>query len=289
MHQMSTDGKVTLIGSLLVKEGKAPFRASGVQDIVYLKNGSIIKGNVVNLIPDSTVKILTADSSVFICRMAEVERITKDSTHGLSSFSLRAQGPPRVSSPPPFKFSLRAGVAAPTGNFAATDSTGGAAQTGFLLGGNLRLAVDLTLDWMTDVTMSFNSVNVQAVSVPAGFTADFGSWFSIWALTDIRTKMPVSPNVSFFGTGQLGFLFGNSPELTLSGNGGRATVASASATSFAYGLGGGVLIENKFTVGVRFVHSEPEYTLHASGTGGTVSAKAKQSTSMMQVTAGIDF
>ena len=48
------------------------------QDVVFLKNGSIIKGTVVEMIPDQTIKIQTADGSIFVYQMNEVDRIQKN-------------------------------------------------------------------------------------------------------------------------------------------------------------------------------------------------------------------
>ncbi len=46
-------------------------------DVVYLKNGSVIRGTVVDWYPGSTVKIRTSDGSVFVYEMDDVERIGK--------------------------------------------------------------------------------------------------------------------------------------------------------------------------------------------------------------------
>jgi hypothetical protein len=48
------------------------------KDIIYLKNGSIIKGTIIEIIPDSTLKIQTADGSLFIYKTKDVEKITKE-------------------------------------------------------------------------------------------------------------------------------------------------------------------------------------------------------------------
>lgn len=47
-------------------------------DVVYLKNGSIIKGNIVELIPNESVKLKTADGSLFVFTMDEIEKIDKE-------------------------------------------------------------------------------------------------------------------------------------------------------------------------------------------------------------------
>lgn len=48
------------------------------EDVVYLKNGSVIHGTIVELEPDKNVRIVTSDNSILIFKMNEVEKITKD-------------------------------------------------------------------------------------------------------------------------------------------------------------------------------------------------------------------
>lgn len=47
-------------------------------DHVYLKNGSIIKGTVVEMVPNVQIKIETRDGSIFVYKMEEVEKMTKE-------------------------------------------------------------------------------------------------------------------------------------------------------------------------------------------------------------------
>jgi len=47
-------------------------------DTVYLKNGSVIRGSVIESIPNETIKIKTKDGSVFVYNQSEVEKITKE-------------------------------------------------------------------------------------------------------------------------------------------------------------------------------------------------------------------
>ena len=49
-----------------------------MRDVVHLKNGSVIKGMIVEQVPGESIKIQTADGSVFFYRMEEIERITKE-------------------------------------------------------------------------------------------------------------------------------------------------------------------------------------------------------------------
>ena len=52
--------------------------AQALKDVVYLKNGSVIRGTIVEQVPNESLKITTKDGSIFICQMGDVERITKE-------------------------------------------------------------------------------------------------------------------------------------------------------------------------------------------------------------------
>jgi hypothetical protein len=47
-------------------------------DVLYLKNGSIIKGLVTEIITGQTVKIETPDGNIFVFKQDEVEKIVKE-------------------------------------------------------------------------------------------------------------------------------------------------------------------------------------------------------------------
>ena len=47
-------------------------------DVVYLKNGSIIKGKIIEQIIGESVKIETADGSIFVYKVEEIEKIVKE-------------------------------------------------------------------------------------------------------------------------------------------------------------------------------------------------------------------
>ena len=47
-------------------------------DVVYLKNGSIIKGKVIEVVPSESVKVQTQDGSLFVYSMDEIDRISNE-------------------------------------------------------------------------------------------------------------------------------------------------------------------------------------------------------------------
>lgn len=48
------------------------------EDVVYLKNGSIIRGIIIEQKPNVSIKIQTSDNSVFVYEMDEIEKMTKE-------------------------------------------------------------------------------------------------------------------------------------------------------------------------------------------------------------------
>lgn len=67
--------KRKLILSTLLFCLTATLYAQTPDNIIYLKNGSIIKGSVIESVPNQNIKIRTADGSIFVYQMSEVDRI----------------------------------------------------------------------------------------------------------------------------------------------------------------------------------------------------------------------
>lgn len=52
--------------------------AQAINETVYLKNGSVVKGTIVEQVPNESLKIKTGDGSIFVFQMSEVTKITKE-------------------------------------------------------------------------------------------------------------------------------------------------------------------------------------------------------------------
>jgi hypothetical protein len=52
--------------------------AVNYQDVVYLKNGSVIKGMITEQVPNQSLTIETKDGSIFVFKMSEIIKITKE-------------------------------------------------------------------------------------------------------------------------------------------------------------------------------------------------------------------
>lgn len=61
------------------------FAAGSNKENVYLKNGSVIKGEIIEEIPNESIKIKTSDGSVWNFKMSEIARITRGEHNASSS------------------------------------------------------------------------------------------------------------------------------------------------------------------------------------------------------------
>ena len=72
-------------------------------DVVYLKNGSIIKGIIIEQVPGQTLRIQTTDGSQFVYQINEIEKYGRELKPGMTSTSTSANKPtprePRVPKP----------------------------------------------------------------------------------------------------------------------------------------------------------------------------------------------
>ena len=51
---------------------------TNLQDVIYLQNGSVIRGTVIEQVPGELIKIETRDGNVFVYKMEEVSKMTRE-------------------------------------------------------------------------------------------------------------------------------------------------------------------------------------------------------------------
>ena len=67
--------------------------AQNVQEVVYLKNGSVVRGVVIEQVPGVSLKVQTSDGSIFAYQMSEVDKITKEAAKSKIGKSYGFNGP----------------------------------------------------------------------------------------------------------------------------------------------------------------------------------------------------
>ena len=69
------------------------FAQSRLLDVVYLKNGSIIHGDIIEMVPGETVKIMTSDGSVVVYDFSYVEKFIKEETLHCEESTMEKKSP----------------------------------------------------------------------------------------------------------------------------------------------------------------------------------------------------
>ncbi|WP_297625831.1 hypothetical protein [uncultured Rikenella sp.] len=59
---------------------------SNLQDVIYLKNGSVIRGAIIEQVPGESLKIETRDGNIFVYQMDEISKMTREH-NSISSYS----------------------------------------------------------------------------------------------------------------------------------------------------------------------------------------------------------
>jgi hypothetical protein len=112
---------LTLLSFVLIQT--VSFGQNNYQDVVYLKNGSIIRGVIIEQVPNKSIKVETADRNVFVYQMNEIEKLTKENANRDSRVLTSNKRKGFVG--------LSVGCSSPIGNFA--NKSNGGAKTGVQL------------------------------------------------------------------------------------------------------------------------------------------------------------
>lgn len=76
---MDVNGKITVISSILENEGRTSQQSlvSQSKNGIHLKNGNVLKGIIIECLPDSLLKIKTADSSIFVTPLRSIDSVVE--------------------------------------------------------------------------------------------------------------------------------------------------------------------------------------------------------------------
>jgi len=78
---------------LLVISSTVAFAGTTPEDVVYLKNGSVIHGMIIEQKPNVSLKIKTHDGNVFVFETKDIDRIVRESTNSSSSSGKKTKSP----------------------------------------------------------------------------------------------------------------------------------------------------------------------------------------------------
>lgn len=149
------------------------------------------------------------------------------------------------------------GIGLPVGDFGKTsDGNSGFAKTGLMAGGDLLIPLIPSIRWKLGGCVVLHSLDEGALQkeIGGGFrvTAD-GSYQGIAPLTGLEVHLKSPMGVAIYACPQIGLLLIKKPEWEASGGGIVLTESSASAAGFAYGIAGGIEIQDLIVLGGQFI------------------------------------
>lgn len=293
---MKTNIRLILLAVVIILGVTMMVAQTVYRDVVYLKNGSIIKGTIVETVPDKSIKIETADGNMLVYNFSDIEKLTKEAVVAPSKESkpvierLGNEAPaPRPAevqrsyeNPRSYegqsssegsgaKFSIFGGLALPVGDLAKKDAgndNSGYAKLGWSAG--LQFVTGGTIGWIIEGDFAQNKIELpsEVSSYYGAGTYDYTSWTSILGLTGIKIGTNNSSGTNFFIAPLVGVLFMKTPKLDFTPAGSSTSQPiqpSGSGTGFAYGGAVDAIFGGHFTLGAKFVASKLKFKTSVNG------------------------
>ena len=85
--------KHIILFSIILVSQLSTIAQSGKKDTIYLKNGSIILGTIIEQVPGKTYKILTSDNNTFTYSVDEIEKITSNAETAPTPIATQVDAP----------------------------------------------------------------------------------------------------------------------------------------------------------------------------------------------------
>ena len=255
-------------------------------DVIFLKNGSMIKGKIIEIIPEKSIKIEIVGGSIFTYPMSEIEKITKESAKPVPLVAVISDND--NSSMSGLSFGIFGGSAAGAGNFSSGGEAfatwiknivpfqpqnpgfidHGCAREGVMAG--IKFTVGGTVGWTINAAYAQNNISPNSPAmVPIG-TSSFGTvdiqadkWTSLIVSTGVKLGTANSSLINFFVAPLVGVVHATSPNITAtikeSGDVENITLRSATSNAVAYGVNIEFTFWGHIIVGVHYYYSPPHY------------------------------
>jgi hypothetical protein len=183
--------------------------------VIYLKNGSIIKGSILEIISRDTVKVQTTDGNIFSYAMEEVEKIEKEQQNILQPATSSSKPDDQASTENiREKFIFYGGFALPVGDFTKGIQIGWKASTGFTIG--MQYLPAKNVGWLVDASFTRCSASFGGIEPPHGVRPDLYTWNLYHLIGGLKLGKRLSKNVEFMVAPLLGVFISSSPSVQYS-------------------------------------------------------------------------
>lgn len=288
--------------SFILFQGSLVYAQDLQNDIVILKNGSKIKGKILEYIVDTSIKIQTSETNIMEIKMSEIAEIKKITD---SEFDDKLDTPDENTTSFDNKIaglSAQVGISIPQGDFSSTSSVIGNNSSAALTGYSISLSYckyNEGINGSFALLTSFNKVDTEVLkkstqqALPSSYSVlscESGTISSFWGLGGINYSSNNDSDFRFFGSLYGGVVIGSVPDISFvfkytsgySSTTFAITQTTKLGVAICYGLSAGLLISKNFILGAYYFSASPEYEQSA----GTSTLKVKLPISILGFTAG---
>ncbi len=153
------------------------------------------------------------------------------------------------------RFTVVTGTSIPLGPFmqkTTLDPNAGYANMSFAAGAEYTM---LPLNGGVGLTAALLGSSYGVSMLPNGATATKYYLLSLMAGPRYEVALSTVTPISLYGNGQIGFVFSQSPDVTV----GTLTTSGGNDFSFGVSVGGGAVFDKVVDVGVRYFYTEAKY------------------------------
>ena len=258
--------------SLLQLNINAQETKESICDSVFLKNGNIISGTILNPGSESNIQIRTGGSSVLYVSQSQIDRIaihTKAPIYSKNSVNSNMEFQSLDNDQ--YFLSVWGGLAAPGGTFASVNQQySGFAKAGWMFQVNGGVRVKENVFWSSNIAYSSNGFKeksfAQLMSNQSNAEVTFtqiSSWDAFHINSGITWNSELDSDFQLFAEAHLGLIRAKSPSYlftTREINGNIVTVTTKSlnsetANALAISLGAGIIYKNKLALSLTMLNS----------------------------------
>lgn len=245
----------------------ATARDTTEEDVLILTDGQIVRGSIVESAQKGAVGIWKRDQKLAIYKNSEIDRklhVEKAMTDSVIDV-MYIHPLPEMLADDHRIVTIFGGLSVAAGEFARPSNDGGdPAGSGYAVGIHASVRILPSIRWATTAIYSENSLDVPAVLGDYSASASADPYRLIWVVTGGEIRTEGTAMMKAFAFVQGGILFSRISAFTANipqtvnhpaGSGGQG---GASASSFAFSIGGGVTL-GRFSLMGRWLVSTPSY------------------------------
>jgi hypothetical protein len=260
-------------------------QSSKTDSVVYLKNGSEIKCNIIEYNPDSAIRVATADGSVFVFEQDDVLKIVRQEEEVLlesDSASFESQKS---------TYCGYFGISAPLGEFSDTNESGGFARGGYGVGVDYIYSVRSNLFYglcMNYASFGFNKSEFRhELGLMTGHSLEVGRYanFFIGSLFGLRL---VAEERVYLGA-LFGFSIATSPAIEIEMYGHRIYQSKITGSSYTFGLAAGFDLGENLSIVSKLFFLNPRFESEISTDGDVTDIEFRQTMTHFQLACGYRF